>query len=122
RRPEAADPGGRGLSGRGRLRGARWRNRAAAVRDRLPSGCSGRASAPAGRRLALAEPWLGVYAPRPRGKLVRSGGPTAPGAGGVTEPVSNPHVSVRELLGGELSDLGLRVLCGAARLDNKISN
>ena len=40
----------------------------------------------------------------------------------MSEDSPNPHVSVRELLGGELSDLGLRVLCGAARLDNKISN
>ncbi|MEO8503239.1 MAG: HPr(Ser) kinase/phosphatase [Acidobacteriota bacterium] len=32
------------------------------------------------------------------------------------------HVAVRELLGGELSDLGLRVLCGASHLDNRITN
>jgi HPr kinase/phosphorylase len=39
-----------------------------------------------------------------------------------TEQGSAAHVSVRELLGGELSDLGLRVLCGATHLDNQITN
>jgi HPr kinase/phosphorylase len=32
------------------------------------------------------------------------------------------RVTVRELLGQELADLGLRVLCGESRLDNQISN
>jgi HPr kinase/phosphorylase len=32
------------------------------------------------------------------------------------------RVTVRELLGQELADLGLRVLCGEGRLDNQISN
>ncbi len=40
--------------------------------------------------------------------------PAAPGGGA--------FVTVRELLGGELSDLGLRVLCGATHLDNPITN
>jgi len=32
------------------------------------------------------------------------------------------RVTVRELLGEELADLGLRVLCGESRIDNQISN
>lgn len=39
-----------------------------------------------------------------------------------TEESPAAHVAVRELLGGELSDLGLRVLCGATHLDNQITN
>ena len=31
-------------------------------------------------------------------------------------------VEVRELLGDELSDLEIRVLCGASRLGNRITN
>ena len=37
-------------------------------------------------------------------------------------PGGGAFVTVRELLGGELSDLGLRVLCGASHLDNPITN
>jgi HPr kinase/phosphorylase len=36
--------------------------------------------------------------------------------------VNSPAVLVSELLAEELSDLGLRVLCGERRLDNAITN
>ncbi len=35
---------------------------------------------------------------------------------------ASDHVKVRELLGAELADLGLRPICGRAHLDNQITN
>jgi HPr kinase/phosphorylase len=40
----------------------------------------------------------------------------------VSASAAEPFVEVRELLGGELSELGLKVLCGEPRLGNRITN